>query len=64
MPDFKGPAENYCVYCTDSDGNLKPRQEVKMGIAQWLKGWQPGLSEEAAIDRADKFMQAMPAWAN
>ncbi|MGD9210689.1 MAG: zinc ribbon domain-containing protein [Desulfobacteraceae bacterium] len=64
VPEFKGPAENYCVYCTDSKGALKSENEVKMGIAQWLKSWQPKLSDENAAIRAEKIMQAMPAWAD
>lgn len=62
-PDFKGPAENYCKYCTDEEGNLKSRDEVKMGIVEWLKMWQPDLNQEKAIERAESFMKAMPAWA-
>jgi hypothetical protein len=34
VPDFKGPAENYCKYCTDENGNLKPKEEIKKGITQ------------------------------
>jgi len=41
MPDFKGPAENYCKYCTDEKGKLKPRAEVKQGIANGLKAGSP-----------------------
>jgi len=32
-PDFKGPAENYCKYCTDEKGDLKTGQEVLQNIA-------------------------------
>ncbi len=64
LPGFKGPAENYCTYCTDSNGNLNSREEVKTGIAQWFKTWQPELTDETALVRADNFMQAMPAWAD
>ena len=42
MDDFKGPAENYCKYCTDESGKFKPMLEIKQGIAGWFKGWQPG----------------------
>ncbi len=64
VPEFKGSAENICVYCSDSTGNLKSKGEVKAGIAEWLKSWQPNLTPEKAIDRAEIFMQAMPAWAD
>lgn len=64
VSDFKGAAENYCRYCTDEKGNLKPRAEVQQGIAHWLKMLQPGLDDARALKRAAAFMQAMPAWAN
>ena len=64
MPDFKGPAENYCAYCTDGKGNLKSKEAVKTGIVQWLKTWQPDLNDEKAAVRAAYFMKAMPAWAD
>ncbi len=64
MPGFKGPAENYCIHCTDNEGNLKPKDEVKIGVAGWLTSWQPELSQEKAIVRAENFMKAMPAWAD
>ncbi|MBN2226405.1 MAG: hypothetical protein JW763_03480 [candidate division Zixibacteria bacterium] len=64
MPDFKGPAENYCKYCTDDQGRLKPREVVRQGVAEWFKGWQPNLDDTTALARADHFMRAMPAWAD
>ena len=63
MPEFKGPAENFCKYCTDEDGNLKSREEIQKGLAQWFQSWQPDLNEEEALKRAAYFMKAMPAWA-
>lgn len=62
-PSFKGPSEDYCKHCTDEKGNLKSREEIKMGISMWLKSWQPGLDDEKATVRAEHFMKAMPAWA-
>lgn len=63
MPEFKGPAENFCKYCTDEEGNLKSREEIYSGIVYWLKTWQPGIDDETAKERATCFMKAMPAWA-
>ena len=63
-PDFQGPAENFCKYCTDEKGNLKPRAEIQMGITEWFKMWQPNLNQEKATARADYYMKAMPAWAD
>lgn len=64
LPGFKSAAENYCIYCTDSSGNLKPAEEIKADLAQWFKDWQPELSDNNALVRAEKFMQSMPAWAD
>ncbi len=64
MPDYKGPAESYCKYCTDEKGNLKPREEIMKGIAQWFQSWQPDLDEDKALTRAEHFMKSMPAWAD
>ncbi len=63
MDDFKGPAEDYCKYCTDESGKLKPMDEVKQGIAGWFKGWQPNIDDQTAAKRAESYMKSMPAWA-
>ena len=62
VPDMKGLAEQYCVHCTDDDGNVKSRDEIKEGIAMWIARWQ-GVDHETAERRAEHYMQAMPAWA-
>ncbi len=62
-PDFKGPAENYCKYCTDAAGKLKSPEEIQNGIAQWFKGWQPNLDDKKTLERAGFYMKSMPAWA-
>jgi hypothetical protein len=54
----------YCNYCTDDAGNLLPKEQVMQGIAQWLRSWQPGLTDTQATTRAAAYMQAMPAWAD
>lgn len=64
MPDLKGPAENYCKFCTDESGALHPKEAVKQGVVQWLKSWQPNLTDDQAVIRAENFMRAMPAWAS
>ena len=63
LPDFQGPAEDFCKHCTDETGKLKPREEIRQGIAMWLKNWQPEVDDAAALRRADSYMAAMPAWA-
>lgn len=64
VPEFKGPAEDYCKYCTDEEGQLKSREEIQRGIAQYLMSWQPNLDDQTAMVRAEHFMKAMPAWAD
>lgn len=63
MPEFQGAAENYCKYCTDESGNLKPKEVIEQGIAGWFKSWQPGIDDATALKRAAAYMSAMPAWA-
>jgi len=62
-PQFKGPAEDFCVHCTDEEGNVKPREVIQAGTAQWLKMWQPDLDDATANARADHYLKAMPHWA-
>lgn len=64
VPEFKGPADNYCKHCTDEAGNLRSREQTQQGIARWLKSWQPDLDGATALARADHYMKAMPAWAD
>ena len=64
MPQFQGPADNYCVHCTDESGNLKSWEEMKQGTAAWFKTWQPDLDDENALKRAESYLKAMPAWAD
>ncbi len=63
MPNFKGPSENHCKYCTDDKGNLKSRSDVEKSIVDWFKTWQPDLNDGKALARARHYMNAMPAWA-
>lgn len=62
-PDFKGVSDIYCKYCSDEKGVLKPRAEIKRGIAEWFKSWQGEINDELAMQRAERFMSALPAWA-
>lgn len=62
-PDFAGPVDNYCKYCVTESGELKSREEVKQGIAGWMKTWHPDLDDVNAQKRAEHYLLAMPAWA-
>jgi hypothetical protein len=48
-PQSVGAKDNYCTYCTDPTGDVKSKQEIRTGIAQWLKSWQPGIDEKTAV---------------
>lgn len=63
MPEFKSPVEDYCVHCVDEKGNLKTRDEVQAGVAEWFLTWQPQIDRQAATRRADIYLKAMPQWA-
>jgi hypothetical protein len=64
MPDFQGPAENYCKHCAPADdGKVMPREAVQAGIAEWFLSWQPRIDRETALQRADAYLKAMPYWA-
>jgi hypothetical protein len=62
MPGFTGPAEDDCKHCTDQRGELEPADEVRAGIATWLKSWPGALDEGTALARADHSMKATSAW--
>ncbi len=62
-PAYHGAAPNLCRFCTDDEGNLKPKKEVRAGIAEWMMRWQPELGEKEAVRRARRYMRTMPAWA-
>ena len=64
MDQFKGSSENYCKYCTDEEGSLKSKEEIRQGCAAWLKSWSPDLDDATALQRADHYMKAMPEWAD
>ena len=56
-PSMRGPSAQYCKYCTDATGELRPPAEVQKGIAEWLKSWQPGITDEQAMDRAGHYIR-------
>ena len=55
------PANVYCVNCSNSDGNLKSREEVLEGMAQFMMASQ-GMEREVALKAAKEYMSKMPAW--
>jgi hypothetical protein len=50
-----------CVYCSDSEGNLKPRNEVREGMIQfWMQ--REEIDRDLAEKKTDEYMSSMPAW--
>lgn len=61
--DFGGGRldNHYCVYCTDSDGNLKPYEEVLQNMKAFAIKTM-GISETEALKMAQEGMSKLPAW--
>jgi hypothetical protein len=50
-----------CVYCSDSEGNLKPKNVVREGMIRfWMQ--RENLDRLKAEEKTDKHMRSMPAW--
>lgn len=51
----------YCIYCTDAEGHLKSREDVREGMVQFYMDamGQARADAEAVVDAT---MAAMPAW--
>jgi len=56
--DYRG---NYCIYCTDENGKLLPRELIQRGVAEWLKQIADGKDGDYN-KKAGYYMKAMPAW--
>jgi len=55
------PSNKYCKYCTDENGMLKSREEVREGWVQFAINAE-ALSREEAEKKVDEEMAQMPAW--
>mgnify|MGYP005861232905 FL=1 len=60
----KEVAMGCCGYCVDEKGELKPKEVVQTGIAEWLKSFAPKQDGIDFMKRAESYMNAMPAWAD
>ncbi len=61
--DHGGEKEDnpYCRHCTDENGNLKSREEIREGWIQFhMKS--TGKSREETEKEIDEQMKKMPAW--
>ena len=48
-PVAHSASDQYCAYCSDSNGNLKPWEEAVSGLASFLDSWQKVGPEEAVL---------------
>ncbi len=56
-------SQKYCIYCTDTQGNLKSFEEILNGLTHHLVHSQ-GLASKAATEMAQKLLAEQPAWKN
>ena len=50
-----------CVYCSNDDGSLKPRNTVREGMIEfWMS--REKLDRAGAEKKTDDHMSKMPAW--
>ena len=59
----KEVAPNICGCCAGENGNLKPKEAIQAGVAEWLKSFSPTEGNPDFMKRAENYMNAMPAWA-
>ncbi|MBN2586371.1 MAG: hypothetical protein JXA64_05560 [Candidatus Fermentibacteraceae bacterium] len=62
IEDHAPGSGDYCKWCGNEDGSLKPRLEVLEIMTDWFMSWQKGIDRQEAGRRAESYMQAMPAW--
>lgn len=55
------PQNQFCKYCTDEQGNLMPREQVRAKMIQFYIQKQ-GKTQEEAEKLTDQLMGTMPAW--
>ncbi len=51
----------FCTHCTDSQGRLKPYEEIVVGMAHYLAHSQ-GVAMTAATEIAKDLLAKQPAW--
>jgi len=61
--DFGGqnPDDYYCVHCSNPDGSLKSRDEVYIGMVNFMMKSQ-NMNKEIAERATEEYMAKMPAW--
>ncbi len=63
--DFGGGRmdNSYCAHCTDTEGDLKPYEEVLENMKNFAVR-NMGISETEALKMAEEGMSKLPAWQN
>ena len=51
----------YCIYCTDTAGNLKPRNEIREGMIHYVMKSE-NCQRPQAEGTVDRQMAELPAW--
>ena len=51
----------YCKHCTDENGNLKSREDIREGWVNFVMKSE-NISREQAENKVDEQMTKMPAW--
>lgn len=59
----KETVDNFCHFCVDENGKLKPREVIRGAVIEWLKMFPKKGSHPNFEKRADNYLKAMPAWA-
>lgn len=53
--------EIYCIFCTDSKGNLLPQNDVRESILHyWTE--RKNMPRKTAEEQVDEYMEKLPAW--
>lgn len=52
--------KDYCGYCANEDGSLKPYQDIEDGYTHWLIS--QGTAEAEARPQAKAALAQQPAW--
>ena len=53
--------KDFCVYCADDNGNLRPYDQVVENMAQFFAQMK-NIDIEKAKDLVKEYMKEMPAW--
>jgi len=56
------PTAELCRHCADDAGRLRPRPELEVDMARWLRGAVPELDEATARSRAVALLDRGKAW--